>query len=335
MFDGKVILVTGGTGSFGKQFIRTVLSRYNPHRLIVLSRDELKQYEMQQGEFNHECMRYFLGDIRDRERVMMAMTGVDYVVHAAALKQVPALEYNPGEAVKTNIEGSQNVAAAAIEKGVTKVIALSTDKAAAPINLYGATKLVADKLFIAANNTRGARKTAFSVVRYGNVIGSRGSVVPLFMKLVAEGAKELPLTDPDMTRFWISLPQGVDFVLKSFQRMQGGETFIPKIPSMRMADLAKAISPNAEMKNIGIRPGEKMHEVMCPSELSGQTLEFADHFVIQPAFYYQTRPDYTINGLNEKGKLVPPNFEYNSFNNGVFLNVEELHALIKQAKIEH
>lgn len=335
MFNGKVILVTGGTGSFGKQFIRTVLQRYKPHRLIVLSRDELKQYEMQQGEFNHECMRYFLGDIRDRERVMMAMTGVDYVVHAAALKQVPALEYNPGEAVKTNIEGSQNIAAAAIEKGVTKVIALSTDKAAAPINLYGATKLVADKLFIAANNVRGARKTAFSVVRYGNVIGSRGSVVPLFMKLVAEGAKELPLTDPDMTRFWISLPQGVEFVLKSFERMQGGEVFIPKIPSMRMADLAQAISPGTKMKNIGIRPGEKMHEVMCPAELSGQTLEFHDHFVIEPAFYYQTRPDYTINGLNEKGTRVAPNFEYNSLNNGEFLSVEQLHDLIRHAKIEH
>ncbi len=335
MFDGKVILVTGGTGSFGKQFIRTILSRYKPHRLIVLSRDELKQYEMQQGEFNADCMRYFLGDIRDRDRVMMAMTGVDYVVHAAALKQVPALEYNPGEAVKTNIEGSQNVAMAAIEKGVSKVIALSTDKAAAPINLYGATKLVADKLFIAANNIRGARKTQFSVVRYGNVIGSRGSVVPLFMKMVAEGAKELPLTDPDMTRFWISLPQGVDFVIKSFERMQGGETFIPKIPSMRMADLAKAISPTAEMKNIGIRAGEKMHEVMCPSELSGQTLEFSDHFVIEPAFYYQTRPEYSTNGKGEKGTRVAPNFEYNSLNNDKFLNVQELHELIAQTKIEH
>ncbi len=335
MFDGKVILVTGGTGSFGKQFIRTVLSRYKPHRLIVFSRDELKQYEMQQGEFNHECMRYFLGDIRDRERIMMAMTGVDYVVHAAALKQVPALEYNPGEAVKTNIEGSQNVAMAAMEKGVTKVIALSTDKAAAPINLYGATKLVADKLFIAANNIRGARKTAFAVVRYGNVIGSRGSVVPLFMKLVAQGAKELPLTDPDMTRFWISLPQGVEFVLKSFERMRGGETFIPKIPSMRMADLAQAISPGAQMKNIGIRPGEKMHEVMCPAELSSQTLEFHDHYVIQPAFYYQTRPDYAVNGLNEKGVPVPPNFEYNSYNNGQFLSVSELNDLIRHAKIEY
>ena len=212
MFDSKQILITGGTGSFGKQFIRTLLSRYKPHRIIVFSRDELKQYEMQQ-EFDQDCMRFFLGDIRDRERLMMAMTNVDYVVHAAALKQVPALEYNPGEAVETNIRGSQNVAMVAIEKGVSKVIALSTDKAAAPINLYGATKLVADKLFVAANNVRGGRKTMFSVVRYGNVIGSRGSVVPLFQKLVADGVKELPLTDPQMTRFWISLPQGAEFVL--------------------------------------------------------------------------------------------------------------------------
>lgn len=334
MFDGKVILVTGGTGSFGKQFIRTVLQRYTPSKLIILSRDELKQYEMQQGEFNHPAMRYFIGDIRDRDRVMMAMTGVDYVIHAAALKQVPALEYNPGEAIKTNIEGSQNVIAAAIEKGVSKVIALSTDKAAAPINLYGATKLVADKLFISANNIRGARKTSFAVVRYGNVIGSRGSVVPLFMKLIAEGAKELPITDPDMTRFWISLPQGVDFVLNGFERMQGGEIFVPKIPSMRMADLATAISPNTVLKNIGIRPGEKMHEVMCPAELSGQTVEFKDHFVIEPAFYYQTRPDYFTNAKGEKGTRVAPNFEYNSFNNGEFLNVEQLHELIKQTTIE-
>lgn len=333
MFDGKVILVTGGTGSFGKQFLRTVLSRYTPHRLIVFSRDELKQYEMQ-SEFSAGCMRYFLGDIRDRDRLMMAMNGVDYVVHAAALKQVPALEYNPGEAVKTNIEGSQNVAHAAMEKGVSKVIALSTDKAASPINLYGATKLVADKLFIAANNTRGARKTQFSVVRYGNVIGSRGSVVPLFMKLAAEGAKELPLTDPEMTRFWISLPQGVDFVLRSFERMQGGETFIPRIPSMRMADLARAIAPAAGIKHIGIRPGEKMHEVMCPAELAEQTLEFHDHFVIEPAFYYQTRPDYLVNGLREKGRRVAPGFEYNSRSNPHFLSVEELHALIRHTGIE-
>ena len=329
MFDGKQILITGGTGSFGKQFIRTLLSRYKPHRIIVFSRDELKQYEMQQ-EFNQDCMRFFLGDIRDRERLMMAMTNVDYVVHAAALKQVPALEYNPGEAVETNIRGSQNVAMVAIEKGVSKVIALSTDKAAAPINLYGATKLVADKLFVAANNVRGARKTMFSVVRYGNVIGSRGSVVPLFQKLVADGVKELPLTDPQMTRFWISLPQGADFVVKCFERMQGGEMFIPKIPSMRMVDLAKAIAPDATFKNIGIRPGEKLHEVLCPADLSLQTLEFKDHFVIEPAFFFNQRPDYSCDVLKENGTRVKEGFEYNSLNNPHFFNVDELRALIDQ-----
>jgi UDP-N-acetylglucosamine 4,6-dehydratase len=331
LFNGKVILVTGGTGSFGKQFIRTVLSRYTPHRLIVLSRDELKQYEMQQ-EFNHDCMRYFLGDIRDRDRVMMAMTGVDYVVHAAALKQVPALEYNPGEAVETNIRGSQNVAMAAIEKGVSQVIALSTDKAAAPINLYGATKLVADKLFIAANNTRGTRKTQFAVVRYGNVIGSRGSVVPLFRKMLAEGATELPITDEAMTRFWITLPQGVEFVINSYRRMQGGELFIPKIPSTRVVDLATAIAPQAKIKVVGIRPGEKLHEVMCPAELALQTMEFDDHYVIEPAFYYQTRPDYAKNALGETGKRVSPNFEYNSLTNPHYLSIEELKTMMQQAE---
>ncbi|NBO17912.1 MAG: UDP-N-acetylglucosamine 4,6-dehydratase (inverting) [Proteobacteria bacterium] len=330
LFDGKVILVTGGTGSFGKQFIRTMLSRYKPHRLIVLSRDELKQYEMQQ-EFTADCMRYFLGDIRDEKRVMMAMNGVDYVVHAAALKQVPALEYNPGEAVETNIRGSQNVAMAAIEKGVSKVIALSTDKAAAPINLYGATKLVADKLFIAANNTRGARKTQFAVVRYGNVIGSRGSVVPLFQKMLAEGATELPITDAAMTRFWITLPQGVDFVIKCFERMQGGELFVPKIPSTRVIDLATAMAPDAKIKIVGIRPGEKLHEVMCPAELALQTLEFDDHYVIEPAFYYQTRPDYAKNGMGQSGKRVAEGFEYNSLTNPQLLTVAQLKALLQQA----
>lgn len=331
MFDNKVILVTGGTGSFGRQFIRTMLSHHKPHRLIVFSRDELKQYEMQQ-EFNEGCMRYFLGDIRDRDRLMMAMTGVDYVVHAAALKQVPALEYNPSEAVETNIRGSQNVALAAIEKGVSKVIALSTDKAASPINLYGATKLVADKLFISANNVRGSRKTQLAVVRYGNVIGSRGSVVPLFQKLLAEGAKELPITDAAMTRFWISLPQGVDFVLKCFERMQGGETFVPKIPSTRVTDLAEAIAPGLPIKIVGIRPGEKLHEVMCPSELSMQTLEFKDYYVIEPAFYFQLRPDYAHNALGESGKRVAEGFEYNSLTNPHFLALEELRSLIATAK---
>jgi len=330
MFNGKSILITGGTGSFGKQFIRTLLKGYKPARIIVFSRDELKQYEMQ-SEFSDDCMRFFLGDIRDRDRVMMAMNGVDYVVHAAALKQVPALEYNPGEAVETNIRGSQNVIMAAIEKGVHKVMALSTDKAAAPVNLYGATKLVADKLFVAANNMRGARNTLLSVVRYGNVIGSRGSVVPLFQKLIAEGVRELPITDPQMTRFWISLPQGAEFVEKCFERMQGGEMFIPKIPSMRMPDLAKAMAPDATFKHIGIRPGEKLHEVLCPADLSLQTIEFKDHYVIEPAFSFNQRPDYMHNPLGETAARVKEGFEYNSLNNPHFLNVEELNALIKHA----
>lgn len=331
MFNDKHILITGGTGSFGKAFIKTILKRYRPARLIVFSRDELKQFEMQSDiEDKHQCMRYFLGDIRDRERLMTAMNGVDYVVHAAALKQVPALEYNPTEAVETNIRGSQNVVNAAIEKGVSKVIALSTDKAAAPANLYGATKLVADKLFVAANNMRGARKTEFSVVRYGNVIGSRGSVVPLFQKLLAEGAKELPITDPNMTRFWITLPQGVEFVINSFLRMQGGEMFIPKIPSMRMVDLAKAMAPNAAIKHVGIRPGEKLHEVLCPADLSAQTLEFKDHYVIEPAFFFADRTDFTKNAQGETGTRVTDGFEYNSLNNPDYLPIDALNALIAQ-----
>jgi UDP-N-acetylglucosamine 4,6-dehydratase/5-epimerase len=333
VFNGKHILVTGGTGSFGKQFIRTILANYQPARLIVFSRDELKQFEMQ-GEFNHECMRFFLGDIRDRERITMAMEGVDYVVHAAALKQVPALEYNPGEAIKTNIEGSQNVIHAALEKGVKKVIALSTDKAAAPINLYGATKLVADKLFVAANNMRGSKATTFSVVRYGNVIGSRGSVVPYFQKLIDDGAKELPITDPNMTRFWISLPQGVAFVIKCFELMNGGETFVPKIPSMRVTDLAKALAPTISLKHVGIRPGEKLHEVMCPAELSSQTLEFKDYFVIEPAFYFNNHIDFFTSKLGEKGNRVNEGFEYNSLNNTEFLDIAALKELIRQSSAQ-
>jgi UDP-N-acetylglucosamine 4,6-dehydratase len=327
VFNGKHILVTGGTGSFGKEFVRTILKRYRPARLIVFSRDELKQYEMQQ-EFHDECMRYFLGDIRDLSRVMMAMNGVDYVVHAAALKQVPALEYNPGEAVETNIRGSQNVAMAALEKGVSKLMALSTDKAAAPVNLYGATKLVADKLFVAANNIRGNSKIEYSVVRYGNVIGSRGSVIPFFQKLLANGAKELPITDPNMTRFWITLPQGVDFVINCFERMKGGETFIPKIPSMRVIDLAKALAPDVALKNVGIRSGEKLHEVLCPADLSLQTLEFKDHYVIEPAFNLSTVSDFTTNNKGEKGVRVAAGFEYNSLNNPHYLSSADLHAMI-------
>lgn len=329
MLDDKNILITGGTGSFGKQTIRTVLDRFSPRRLIVFSRDELKQFEMQQT-FNAPSIRYFIGDVRNKERLMMAFEGVDIVIHAAALKQVPALEYNPGEAIATNIRGAENIISAALEKRVEKVIALSTDKAAAPINLYGATKLVSDKLFTAANNIRGDKKTSFSVVRYGNVIGSRGSVIPFFKKMLADGVKELPITDPRMTRFWITLPQGVDFVLRCLERMKGGEIYIPKIPSMNIMDLAEVIAPGIEKKIVGIRPGEKLHEVLCPEELSRDTLEFDDHYVIQPAFSYTGRPNFSENLRGEKGHRVSDNFEYNSLNNPDRLSRERLAELLVQ-----
>ncbi|MCC5464041.1 UDP-N-acetylglucosamine 4,6-dehydratase (inverting) [Pelosinus baikalensis] len=327
MFNNKSILITGGTGSFGKCCIKTILERYSPKRLIVFSRDELKQYEMQQ-EFNEPCMRYFLGDVRDAERLKQAMRSVNYVIHAAALKQVPAAEYNPMECIKTNINGAENVIKAAIDNGVEKVIALSTDKAANPINLYGATKLVSDKLFVAGNNIAGGQNTRFAVVRYGNVVGSRGSVVPFFKKLIAEGVKEMPVTDLRMTRFWITLPQGVEFVLQSFQRMYGGEIFVPKIPSSRISDLAEAIGPNFPIKVIGIRPGEKLHEIMCPNDDSHLTLEFADHYVIRPSITFTTPIDYSTNAVGEKGYCVEEGFEYNSGTNPQVLTVKELQEMI-------
>lgn len=324
MFDDKSILITGGTGSFGHRYVRTLLERHKPKRLIIYSRDELKQYEMQQV-FSHKCMRYFIGDVRDRDRMIQAMRDVDYVIHAAALKQVPAAEYNPMECIKTNIHGAENVIHAALENKVNKVIALSTDKAANPVNLYGATKLASDKLFVAANNMAGNRPTQFSVVRYGNVVGSRGSVVPFFRKLIAEGATELPITDPRMTRFWITLQQGVDFVLKNFQRMHGGEIFVPKIPSVRIADLALAMAPELKHKIIGIRPGEKLHEVMCPADDSHLTLEFDDHYVIRPTIRYNSRSNYfSPNELGEKGVIVEQGFEYNSGTNPEFLDIEQI-----------
>jgi UDP-N-acetylglucosamine 4,6-dehydratase len=273
-------------------------------------------------------MRYFIGDVRDAERLKMAMHNVDYVVHAAALKQVPAAEYNPMECIKTNIHGAENVIQAALANEVEKVIALSTDKAANPINLYGATKLASDKLFVAANNIAGGHKTRFAVVRYGNVVGSRGSVVPFFKKLIAEGAKELPITDPKMTRFWITLEDGIEFVLKNFQRMQGGELFVPKIPSMRITDLAKSLAPEMPTKIIGIRPGEKLHEIMCPADDSHLTLEFEDHYVIKPSIsFFNTNVDYKKNLLGETSVPVEQGFEYNSGNNPHFLTVEELKPL--------
>ena len=330
MFNGKNILITGGTGSFGKKYTQIILQKYKPNKIIIYSRDELKQYEMAQS-FNDQCMRYFIGDVRDGERLNEAMHDVDFVIHAAALKHVPVAEYNPMECIKTNIDGAENVIRAAIANNVEKVIALSTDKAANPINLYGATKLASDKLFVAANNMVGSRRTRFSVVRYGNVTGSRGSVIPFFKKLISEGATELPITDAKMTRFLITLEDGVNFVLKDFERMYGGEIFIPKIPSMKMTDLAKALAPNLPHKIIGIRPGEKLHEIMCPADDSHLTLEFDDHFVIQPSIQFSHISDFTVNKLGEKGKLVKQGFEYNSGNNTEWLTKEQFLDMIKES----
>jgi UDP-N-acetylglucosamine 4,6-dehydratase len=328
MFNNKSILITGGTGSFGNQYTKTILSLFKPSRLVIYSRDELKQYEMAQV-YSDNCMRYFIGDVRDQARLVQAMEGIDFVIHAAALKHVPAAEYNPMECIKTNIRGAENVIQAALLCGVDKVIALSTDKAANPINLYGATKLASDKLFVAANNMAGNHKTSFSVSRYGNVVGSRGSVVPFFNKLIGEGTNHLPITDKRMTRFWITLQQGVDFVIKNFSRMRGGEIFVPKIPSVRIVDLAEAIAPELPQKIIGIRPGEKIHEIMCPVDDSHLALEFDDHFVIRPTITFSSRGnDFTVNNLKEKGIPVREGFEYNSGTNDHFLSIEEITKLV-------
>ena len=324
--DGKGILVTGGTGSFGRAFIATVLDRWQPGRLVVFSRDEMKQYELEQTFpiAAHPSMRYFLGDVRNKERLAMAMRGIDVVVHAAALKHVPAAEYNPIECIHTNVLGAENVIQAAIETGVEKVVALSTDKAANPVNLYGASKLAADKLFVAANALAGKGGTRFAVVRYGNVIGSRGSVVPFFQKLIADGATELPITDERMTRFWITLRQGVDFVLSSMAMMEGGEIFVPKIPSMRIVDLARCMAPDLPHKLVGIRPGEKLHEVMIPEDDGRSTVEIEDRYVIQPAFpWWSSRS----NGA----QAVPADFRYASDCNEEWLNGEGMLALLEAA----
>ena len=330
LFNNKNILITGGTGSFGKKYTEVLLSKYKPNKIIIYSRDELKQFEMSQV-YNDSCMRYFIGDVRDAERLKEAMQDVDFVIHAAAQKQVPAAEYNPMECIKTNIHGAENVIQAALYNNVEKVMALSTDKAANPINLYGATKLASDKLFVAANNMVGKRQTRFSVVRYGNVVGSRGSVVPFFQKLIDEGGTELPITDEKMTRFLITLDDGVNFVLKDFERMQGGEIFIPKIPSMYMTELAKAMAPSLPHKIIGIRPGEKLHEIMCPADDSHLTLEFDDHFVICPTIQFSHVTDFTKNNLGEVGKPVEPGFEYNSENNTEWLSHEAFLAMEQSA----
>ena len=288
--NDKSVLVTGGTGSFGRHFVQSVIANYKPRRLVIYSRDELKQYEMQQlfPMERHAFMRYFIGDVRDRDRLELALNNIDYVVHAAALKQVPTAEYNPFECIRTNVFGAENLVYAALRRNVRKVIALSTDKAANPINLYGASKLAADKIFVAANNlARG--ETVFSIVRYGNVVGSRGSVVPFFRRLIAEGADHLPITDPRMTRFWISLDQGVDFVLSCIPMMQGGEIFVPRLPSMKVIDLARAIAPNLPHRTVGVRPGEKIHEVLITEDDSRSTVALEDRYVIQPTIV-QWRP---------------------------------------------
>jgi UDP-N-acetylglucosamine 4,6-dehydratase len=324
MLNDKTILITGGTGSFGKKCTEIILKRYKPRKIIIFSRDEMKQFEMAQvfSDKKYDCIRYFIGDVRDKERLHRAFHGVDYVIHAAALKQVPAAEYNPFEAVKTNIIGAQNVINVAIDQGVKKVIALSTDKAANPINLYGATKLCSDKLFVAGNSYVGRDDTAFSVVRYGNVVGSRGSVIPFFLKQKEKGI--LPITDPRMTRFWITLEHGVNFVLDGLERMVGGELFVPKLPSMKIMDLAKAIAPECKTEIIGIRPGEKLHEVMVPRDDARRALELDNCYIIQPDFRFFTR-----RFKNDDGKPTPGDFEYNSGTNTWWLTKEELNEMIK------
>ena len=332
MFNGKSVFVSGGTGSFGRKFANILLERYDLARLVFYSRDELKQFEMQQ-EINAPCIRWLIGDVRDGARLIEATRGIDYLVHAAAMKQVTASEYNPMECIRTNIHGAENIVAAALANDVEQVIALSSDKAANPINLYGATKLASDKLFIAANNMAGKRRTAFSVVRYGNVAGSRGSVVPFFEKLIAQGATSLPITDTAMTRFWISLQESVDFVLKCFQRMHGGEIFVPKLPSIRIVDLATAMAPHLPQNLIGIRPGEKLHEIMCPADVSHLTLEFGDHYVIRPSIKFHDRGyDYLENRLCETGAPVARGFSYNSGTNPVRYSVEQIREFFERAK---
>lgn len=329
MLNNQTIFVTGGTGSFGKKFIKTIFERYNPEKVIVYSRDELKQFEMQNSELfrkYEQRLRYFIGDVRDLERLKRAMEGVDIVIHAAALKQVPAAEYNPFEAVKTNIIGGQNVIDACFFNKVKRVIALSTDKAAAPINLYGATKLTSDKLFIAANNYRGWHDTKFSVVRYGNVMGSRGSVIPFFVSKKDSGI--LPITDDRMTRFNITLQEGVDLVLRSLEKMWGGELFVPKIPSYRILDVAKAVAPEAKIEIVGIRPGEKLHEEMITETDSLNTIEFEHYFVILPSTQLWDVNKFRLESNGKEGKFCEFGFKYNSGTNNHFLTVEELENLI-------
>lgn len=334
MLDNSIILLTGGTGSFGKKFVEMVFEKYNPKKVIIYSRDEYKQYLMR-SKFKDQAysdkLRFFIGDVRDKDRLYRAFDGVDYVIHAAAMKQVPACEYNPFEAIKTNIHGAQNIIDAAIDRGVKKVVALSTDKAVNPINLYGGTKLVSDKLFVSANAYTGDKNTIFSVVRYGNVAGSRGSVVPLFKKLIENGTKELPITDTRMTRFWITLEEGVELVFKALVESKGGETYISKIPSFLITDLAKSFDSEIEIKEIGIREGEKIHEVMISVDDSRHTYEYDKHYVIYPEFDWWNKEHYFAEG----GTKLEYGFEYNSGNNTEWLSSSELNVAISKMKFDN
>ena len=331
MFSNKSILITGGTGSFGKRFVNLMLKNFNPKKIIVYSRDELKQFEMaQKFKTYRNKLRFFIGDVRDLDRLDLALNDVDYVVHAAALKQVPTAEYNPMECIKTNINGAENIIKVCTKHKIKKTIALSTDKACAPVNLYGATKLVSDKLFIAANNIVGGKNIKFSVVRYGNVFNSRGSVIPYFLDLAKKNYSSIPITDEEMTRFNITLDEGVNFVLKSFKRMVGGEIFIPKMPSIKIIDLAKAIMPNCKIKIIGIRPGEKLHEIMFSKENARSTIAFKNYYIITPEIKFSNNNlSYLKNSLGEKGKYLENNFEYSSKTNTNFLNITQIKKLLK------
>lgn len=324
MLNEKSIVITGGTGSFGRKFVETVLRKYKLSKLVILSRDEYKQYELSKkfNENDYPCLRYYLGDVRDKDRLYRAFSGIDYIIHAAALKQVPSIEFNPFEAVQTNIVGAQNIINAAIDSNVKKVIALSTDKAVAPANLYGATKLCSDKLFVAGNSYSGIHRTRLAVVRYGNVVGSRGSVVPFFKKI--SKTKRLPITDTRMTRFWITLEQGVDFVLKCMEIMNGGEIFVPKIPSMKIIDLAKAIAPECKYEVVGIRPGEKIHEALIMEDDARHTLEFDKYYIIEPEFTWWSNDGHISNG----GRAVKEDFSYVSNTNDKWLTVEELRSMV-------
>jgi UDP-N-acetylglucosamine 4,6-dehydratase/5-epimerase len=330
VLNNKSILITGGTGSFGQCFVEHVLTNHSPKRLVVFSRDELKQFEMAQRfpESKYPCLRYFVGDVRDRKRMVRALAGVEIVVHAAAMKHITAAEYNPTECIATNVIGAENVIDAAIENDVQRVVALSTDKAANPINLYGATKLCSDKLFVAANNLAGKHRTRFAVVRYGNVIGSRGSVIPLFKRLVAEGCRTLPVTHPDMTRFVITLDQGVAFVLNALKEMLGGEVFVPKLPSMKVIDLVSLLVPEGGHEVIGIRAGEKLHEVMIPGEESRNCIDMGNHYVLQPAHHWWNVSDF-LDRVKERGKPIDVAFEYASNTNSWWVSAHELKGLVQ------